>query len=133
MGPRTHLSFCACKAACLASQLLVSMGPSLHLWFLDAKQRLWTRTTSLYGSQVSPVVLCLQNSVISTRITSLYGAQPSSVVFACKTAIFGAELQISMAPRPHLCLFQGKQWLLEQNNKSLQVPTCRFVHVQQRT
>ena len=38
---RPHLSFSACKTACLASELLVSMGPSPHLWFLDAKQRLW--------------------------------------------------------------------------------------------
>ena len=36
MCPRPHLSFCACKTAWLA---LVSMGPSPHLWFLHAKQR----------------------------------------------------------------------------------------------
>ena len=38
MGPRHDLSFCACKRACLASELLVSMGPRPHLWFLIAKQ-----------------------------------------------------------------------------------------------
>ena len=37
MGPRPHLSFCACKTTWLA---LVSMGPSPHLWFLHAKQRI---------------------------------------------------------------------------------------------
>ena len=158
MGPRTHLSLCACKRACLASQLLVSMGARLHLWFLDAKRRLWTRTTSLYGSQVSPVVLCMQNSVISTRITSLYGAQPSSVVFACKTATSGPESQVSMGlrphlsfstcktprlapellvsmgPSPHLWFLDVKQRLLDQNHKSLWVPhlTCPFVHAKQR-
>ena len=70
---------------------LVSMGPSPHLWYMNAKQRLlgqnnkslcvpalicvfWmqnsdfcTRITSLYGSQISPVVLCMQNSVISFK------------------------------------------------------------------
>ena len=40
MCPRCHLSLCACKTASLAQVLLVPMGPSLHLWFLDAKQQL---------------------------------------------------------------------------------------------
>ena len=78
------------------------MGPSPHLWFLHAKQRLWTRITNLYGSQTLPVVLCMQYSVINTRKTCLYGSQPLSVVFACKRATFGAELQVFMGPRLHL-------------------------------
>ena len=117
------------KTASLASELLVSMGSSPHLWFLQAKQRLssqnckslsvpdlicgfciqnsdiWIRITSLYGSQTSPVILCMQNSVISIRITSLYGSQPSLVVFACKTATLGPELQVSIGARPQLCFF----------------------------
>ena len=40
MGPRHDLWFCACTTACLASELLVSMGPSSHLCLLHAKQRL---------------------------------------------------------------------------------------------
>ena len=44
------------------------------------------RITSLYGSQTSPVVLCMLNSVISTRITSLYGSQPLSVVFCIQNS-----------------------------------------------
>ena len=40
MGLRLRLLICACKIMCLASQLLVSIGPSPHLWFLNAKQRL---------------------------------------------------------------------------------------------
>ena len=103
-GSQTSLVCCACKTACLESELLVSMDSSPHLSFSDAKHRLldqnnkslWvpditcrcvhansvisTRITSLYGYQTSPVVLCMHNSVISTRITSLYGFQPSSVV-----------------------------------------------------
>ena len=81
-----------------------------------------TRINCLYGSQTSPVVLCMQNSVISTRITSLhwsqappvalwmqnkvisirntslYGSLPSSAVFACQTAALRPELQVSMGP-----------------------------------
>ena len=41
IGPRPHLSFFACKTACLAPEFLVSMSPSPHLWLLEAKQRLW--------------------------------------------------------------------------------------------
>ena len=33
----------ACKTAWIASESLVSMGPSTHVWFLDAKQRLLDR------------------------------------------------------------------------------------------
>ena len=127
------------------------MGPSPHLWLLHVKQRLLDQHTSLYGFQTSPVVLCMQNGVIST---SLYGSQPSSVAFAyktaplgphiqvcmgrrphmsffsCKTARFAPERLVSMAPSPHLWFLQAKQRLFDQNYKSLWVPdlTCRFVH-----
>ena len=123
MGPRHDLSFCACTTAYLASVLLVFIGPRPHLCFLFAKQRLlvqnymsfwfpaficgfckqnsdfWTRITSLYGSQITPVVLCIQSSVISTRLD---GSQPSSVASACKTATSGLELQVSIGTTPHL-------------------------------
>ena len=92
MDPRYHLSFCVCTTACLASELLVSMGPSLHLWFLHAKERLWTRITSLYGYQTSPIVLCMQNSVISILNTSLYGIQPTSVVLFIQKSDLWTEI-----------------------------------------
>ena len=108
MGPRHYLSFCACTTSCLASELLVSMGPSLHLWLLHAKQRLLDpKNKSLWVPDIT-CLLCMQYSVINSRITSLYGSQPLSVVFVCKTASFGAELQVSMGPRPQLrfCVFK---------------------------
>ena len=110
MGPRFHLWFCACKTECLASILLVPMGPALICGFSIQNSDSWTRITCLYGSQTSPVVLWVQNIVISIRIASLYVFQPSSVFFACK------------------------QRLLDQNYKSLCVPdlTCRFVHAKRR-
>ena len=146
MGPRHHLSFCACKTKCLASELIVSTAPRPLLWFLHAISDFRTRKTSLYGSQTSPVFFCSQNSSSWIRITSLYGSQPSSVVFACKTATFGSELQVSMCPRlhlrffvfktaplapelqvsmgpsPHLWFLHAKQRLLDQNYKSIWVP-----------
>ena len=139
----------------------------------------WTRITSLYGSQPSSVVLCIhnsdimtiinrsltspvvlgmQNNVISITITSLYGSQPSFVFLACKTAAFGSELQVSKGPSLrlsicecktacwdpewrlsigsslHLWFLHAKQRLLDQNCKSLWVPdfTNRIVHAKQR-
>ena len=76
----------ACKTAWLSSELLVSIVPRPHLWILIAKQRLLDQHTSLYGYQTSPVVLCMQNSLISIRITSLYGFQPSSVVLCIQNS-----------------------------------------------
>ena len=80
MGSRNDLSFRACTTACLASEILVSMGPSPHLWFFHSKQPLLDQTYKSRSVQTSPVVLCMQNSMINTRINSLYGFQPSSVV-----------------------------------------------------
>ena len=110
MGPRLHLWFCACKTECLASELLVPMGPALICGFNMQNSDSWTRITCLHGSQTSAVVLWVESSVISIRFSCLYGSQPSSVFFACK------------------------QWLLDQNYKSLFVPdlTCRFVHAKRR-
>ena len=147
MDLRPHLSFCAFKTAWLAPELLVSIGPSPHVCFFDAKQRIldrinksqcvpdvtcrsvhaiqsdqcqkdlylmvpalifgfcmqnsdfWSKISSLYGSQTSPVVLCIQNRVICTRMTSLYWFQPSSCVL-CKqnsdfrtwlTSLYGSQ------------------------------------------
>ena len=102
MGSSPHLCFCPCKTATLACESLVSIGPSSHLWILYAKQRLVDQHTSLYGCQTSPVVLCIQTSVISTRNTSFYRFQSSSVVMYMKTATLGPDLQVCMGPRPHL-------------------------------
>ena len=82
------------KTATLGQELQVSM----------------TRINSLYGSQISPVVLCIQNSVISTRITTLHGSQTSPVV---------------------LCMQNNVISII---NTSLLVPAfiCGFVHSKQR-
>ena len=158
MFSRDDLSFIVCTRACLASESLVSMGPSPCLWFLHANHRLLDQHTSLYWSQTSPVVLCMYKSVLSIGITSLYWTQPSSVVFACKTSTFGpayksllvpdltcrfvhvqraclaSELLVSIGPSPHLWFLHAKQRVLDQNNKSLCFPemTCHFLYVQER-
>ena len=112
MVPRHNLSFCAFKTTWLASELLVSMGPSPHFWFLQEKQRLkdrnfkslwvpaliccfcmqnsefWIRTTSLYGFQTSPVDLLMQKGVLRSRMTLVYWSQPSSVVLRIQNGDF---------------------------------------------
>ena len=92
MGPRHDLSFCAFTTAWLAPELLGSMGPSHHLWFLHAKQRLLDQSTSLLGYQTSPVVLCMQNSVICTRIKRLHGFQLSPVVLCMQNSDFRTRI-----------------------------------------
>ena len=158
MDSSLHVWFCAWKSPTLANELLVSIGPSPHVFFLDAKQRLldwnykalwvkehtccfymqdfdfWTRITILYGSQIWPVILCMYNSVLNIRITSLYGFQASSVVFAFKTAWLASELLVSMGPRPHDWFLDAKQRLSDRNKKSLWFPniTFCFVHAKRR-
>ena len=78
------------------------MGPSPHLWFLQAKLRLFDQNNkSLWVPDITCRIVQAK-SVISTRITSLYGSQPSSVVFACKTATSGPELQVSLGTTPQM-------------------------------
>ena len=74
-----------------APELKVSMGPWPSLCWSVHATTAWhyaSELHSLHGSQTSPVVLCMQNSVISIRITSLYGSQPSFVVF---TSLYGSQ------------------------------------------
>ena len=158
MGSSPHVWFCACKSVALAHEFLVSTGPSPHLWFLQAKHRLLCQHTCLHGYQTSPVVLCIQNSVISNRITSFYGFQPSSVVlcihhcvpsiiitnrcgshpssvvFGCKTATFGQEQQGSTVARFHLSFCACKTtWLAQEILASIgPSPHLWFLHAKQR-
>ena len=147
MSLRYNLSFCACKTAWFALEWQVYMGSSPHLCFSMQNSDFVTRLTSLYGSQISPVVLSTHNRVLSTRvkrlygfqpspvvlcmqninfstwITSLYGSQPSSEVFACKPATFGPKLHVSMGPRTHLWFSACKTACLASELLSLWVPT----------
>ena len=81
------------------------MGPNPHLWFCALT------TATLWAELIvstSPVVLCMQNNVISIRITNFGGTQPSFLLFASKRATLGPELQVSVGPRPHLWFFAFK-------------------------
>ena len=106
----------ACKTAHFGPEFQVSMGPSPHLRFLQAKQRvlaqnyksllvpdltcllcnqngvICTRISSLYWFQPSSVVLCLHNSDFRTRLTSLYGSQTSSVVLSTHNCVLSTRM-----------------------------------------
>ena len=71
----------ASKTATFGSELQVSMGSSLHLWFCAYQNSDFSiRIPGLYGTKPSFVAFCIQNRAFSTRIASLYGSQPSYVV-----------------------------------------------------
>ena len=157
------MSFCCMRNSDWLAPEILSFNGSQHLTcrFVHSKQRLYdqnqkslwvpvhtfcgfvhakqldfrTRITSLYGSQTAPLVLCIQNKVISIRITSLYGSQTSSMVFAGKTATFVSELQVSMGPR-HRLLICGCETAQIASRiygyPSVQDLSCRFVHAKQR-
>ena len=157
MGLRLHLSLCACKTARLAPELLASMGPCPHLWFLHAKQGLLDQN---YKSLLVSALICVFEcktawfaSQWQVYIGSIYQLRFWAHITAClaqgyqdhigsphlwfcawKTVTLGLELKVSVGPRLHVRFLQAKQRLLDKNNKSLWVPDipCRFVHAKQR-
>ena len=123
MGPRPHLSLCACKTTRLTSELLVSMGPSLHLCFLHAKLRLYDQNyTSLSDPSLISCFFCIHNSLIIPELIVSMGPRPPLSLCACKTTRLSPELLVPVGPSPHLWFLHSKQRFLDQNYKSLWVP-----------
>ena len=134
MGPSSHLLFGAFKTAHLAPEILVSIGPSPHLWFLSAKQRLLDQN---YNSLWVPALscdFCIQNGEFRSRITRVYeSTSPSPHLWCCdfKTAYLAPELQVSIGSRPHLSFCACKAaWLapelLVSMDHSLHLWFCAF-------
>ena len=131
------------------------MGCSPLLYFLHANQRVLDPNNEyLWVPDITcRVVHAIQHDWQQNNLCLLV-----PVVFACKTATFGAELQLSMGPRPHLSFsacktawiaseilvsmgpwphlwfLDAKQCIFDQNYKSQWVPdlTWRFVYAKQR-
>ena len=104
MGPRHNLSLCACKTAWLASELLVSICPSPHLWFLHAKERILDQ---IFKSLCVPVLICgfcMQNSAFWTRISSPYESQTSSVALSTHNCELNTRKKDCIGSSPHLWL-----------------------------
>ena len=134
MFPRYDLTFCACTRAWLAPELLVSMGSSLHLWFLHAKQRLLDpNNESLWVPDLTcrfvhakqrdlhqndkPICVpaficcfCMQNSAFWTSITSLHGSQTSSVVLRTHNSVLSTRIKrlYGFQPSSVFCVFKAE-------------------------
>ena len=158
MGPSRHLWFLHTKQRPLDKNYKSLWVVDLTWRFVHAKQRLWTRITSLYefklsyvflciengdfrtkiaclyGYQTSPVILFMQNRVPSIRITSSYGSQTSPVIFCMQNSVPNIRITSLYGSQPSSGFLLAKQRLLDQTYKSLRVPdlTFRFVHAKQR-
>ena len=122
----------ACKTAWLASESLVCMGPSPHIWFLDAKQRLLDRNNKaqwfpditrrcVHAKQCDlhqndmfvcvPALICdfcMQNSPFRTRISSLYGSQTTSVVLSTHNIVLSTRITSLYGSQPSSVVFACK-------------------------
>ena len=145
MGPRHHLSLCACNTAWLASEILVSMGPNPYLWVLHSKQRLlepnnkslwvpalicgscmqnsefWTRITILYGSQTSPFVLYMQKQRDFHQNDKCIWVPALICGFSMQNSEFWTGIK-SMSHRCNLSFCASNQSDLHQNDKFIMVP-----------
>ena len=122
----------ACKTAWLASESLVSIGPSPHVWFMDAKQRLLDRNNKslwvpditcrfvqaiqgdLYQNNLSLLVptlicsFCMQNSDFWSRITSLYGSQTWPIVLCIQNSVIRIRIISLYGSQPSSVVFACK-------------------------
>ena len=60
------------------------------------------RNTSLYASQPSSVVLCIQRATLGPELHVSMGPSLHLWLCAIKRATLGPELHVSIGPRPHL-------------------------------
>ena len=116
MGPSPHLWFCAFKTATLAPQLQGSIFPLHHQHqnnksvlvpaliggFCMQKSDFRTIITSLYGSQTSPVDLCMKTACLPQEFLVFTGPRPRLGICECKTACLAPEWQVCMGSSPHL-------------------------------
>ena len=134
-GSHTSPVVLCIKTAWLAPESLVSMGPRPHLSFCACKTNVISiRITSLCGFQPSSVVFACKTVSFGSELRISMGPRLHLRFFAFKTAPLAPELLVSMGTSPHLWFFQAKQRLLDQNYKFLWVLdlTCRFVRAKQR-
>ena len=81
---------CCLEKCCFRLPCYGSQTSPVHLCMPDSVIR--ARLTSLYGFQPSSLVLCMQNSDFRTRLTSLYGSQTSSVVLSTHNSVLSIRI-----------------------------------------
>ena len=121
MVPSSHLWFCAFTTATLWPELIVSMGPRPHLcFFLHSKRGLLQQNCKPLWVPALIWCFCIENSVFWIRNTSVYRSQPSYVVLCMQKAWLAPELLVSMSPRPHLSFCECKTaWLAPESLVSM--------------
>ena len=123
----------ACKTAPFSLEYKSLWVPDLTCRFVYAKQRdLHKNKKLIYGFQLSPVVLCMQNSAFRTRITSLcrwidptcgfcmqnsdfwtritslYGSQTSPVIFCLQNSVPSIRITSLHGSQPSCVVFGCK-------------------------
>ena len=162
MGPRDHLSFCACNTAWLAPELLVSIrSQPLSVVFVGKTAIFGTEQQVSMGPRHHLSFCACKTACLALRITSIYVSQTSSVRFVdVKQGLLDQKYKSLWDPDLTCRFVLAKQWLLnqwtsiyvcadlhlwfcgcktgpnlDQNNKSnygSQTFTCRFVHAKRR-
>ena len=100
-----------CKIATLEPEILFSMGPNPHLWFLHSKQRLLDQNNKCLWV---PALICgfgCKTATLGTELQVSMGRRPQLSFCACKTARLALELLVSMGPSTHLRFLHAKQRL----------------------
>ena len=105
MGPSPLLCFLHAKQQVLDLNYKSLCVPDLTCRLVHAQWRNLHQNDSLYEFQPSPVVLRMQNSVISTRITSPYEFQPSFVVLCIQNSDFRTRIACLYASQTSPVIF----------------------------
>ena len=124
----------AFKTATFLPELKVSMVPDLTCRFVHAKQRDLHKNKSYMGSSSHLWFCVCKTATLGLKLQVSVGPRPHLSFRACKISWLASQSLISIGPSPHLWFFDAKQWLLDQNNKSLCVQDliCRFVPAMQQ-
>ena len=101
-GSQPSSTVFACKTAWLASESLVSMGPSPLVWFLDAKQRLMDWNNKSLSPRHNRSFCACKTAWFALEWQVYMGSSTHLCFFPCKTATLWPDLQVWMGPRSHL-------------------------------
>ena len=109
MGPIPFVRFFAFKTAPFGTELQVSIGSQTSPVVLCMRNSVPSiRFTSLYGSPALICGFCMQNSDFWTRITNLYGFQTSPVVLCMQYSVISTRITCLYGSQPLSVVFSSK-------------------------
>ena len=116
IGPRSHLSFCACKTTGFAPLWQVYMGSSPHLCFFPSKTvPLGQDLQVCMGPRLHLWFSAQITACLAQEYNAYTGSSPHLWFCACKTETLAYELLVSIGPNPHLWFLYAKQPLVDQH------------------